>query len=78
MHLQHVAVGLPGARLDLVVRQPGLLHVVAEALAAAARVAQVALGDPGLSPLPGPVGLRRVAKVPADRWRPFRSRYIAV
>ena len=36
---QHVGVGLAGARLDLVVGQPGLLDVVAERLAAAAGVA---------------------------------------
>jgi hypothetical protein len=61
---QQVGVALQGAGLDLVVGQPGVLDVGAERLAAAAGIAQIALGDLRLGPLPGAVGVAPLAERP--------------
>src|ERR1035441_418501 len=57
MQFPRVAVGLPRGRLDLMVRQPGLLDVVAERLPTADGLPQLTLGDLRLRPRPGAVGL---------------------
>src|ERR1017187_2341216 len=70
-----VRIALPGGRLNLMVGQPGLLHVGLKGLPAPAWVAKPTLGDLGLGPLPR---LVRVALVRERSSRTLAASEVAV